>query len=283
MYEKIFSLCVLLLLTPSSALADLTGKWDANDGGAYYLRQIGNQLHWYGERFPTHTRWSNVFQGNINGNRIEGSWADVPKGHASGSGTLKLEIRENGNVLVALQKTGGFGGSRWTRVGYNSIPSTPPMPAPAALNEDCVGFNPDSTEVRRINGRWKIVDGSHWLFDFSNKENEARKALQIIRHYRMNKSCFVSRPHPDFEYLTRDGNAPAGPMAGEDCIAFNPHTAQAGNINGRWKIVDGSHALFDFGNKEQDARKALSVIRHYGFNQSCFVGRPGASFRYLRK
>ncbi|RTZ60821.1 MAG: hypothetical protein DSZ33_02240, partial [Gammaproteobacteria bacterium] len=74
MYEKICALCVFLLLTPASALADLTGKWDADDGGAYYLRQIGNQLHWYGERFPTHTRWSNVFHGDINGNRIDGRW-----------------------------------------------------------------------------------------------------------------------------------------------------------------------------------------------------------------
>ena len=280
MYQKIFAFCILLLMAPSAAMADLTGVWNANDGGKYYLRQMANQLYWYGEKSATHPRWSNVFYGTVSGSRVNGHWADVPKGQTMSQGIMKLEIQAGGNVLVSTQKTGGFGGSRWTREGY-----TPPAPspAPAALNEDCIHFNPNTAQAVNINGRWKIADGSHWVFDFGNSETEARQAMRIIRHYHINQSCFVGRPNPAFAYLKQGNNAPAGPVAGEDCIGFNPDSAQVQNVNGHWKIVDGSQWMYDFGANQQNARKALRIIRHYRFNQSCFVGRPGPSLKYLRK
>lgn len=151
------------------------------------------------------------------------------------------------------------------------------------VREDCVSFNPATAEVKEIGGRWKIVDGSHWVFDFGDKKNEADRSLSIIKHYRMNQSCFVGRPHPSFSYLPVSGAAPVGPFSGEDCVSFNPDTIDVKNIGGRWKIVDGSHWLFDFGAKESEARQALTIIKKYGFNKSCFVGRPQPSFNYLRK
>ena len=62
-----------------------------------------------------------------------------------------------------------------------------------SVKEDCVSFDPRTAEVKQIDGRWKIVDGSHWLFDFGDKADEAKQALAIIKHYRMNQSCFVDR------------------------------------------------------------------------------------------
>ena len=203
---------------------------------------------------------------------------DVPKGQASSRGVLQLQIKDNGNVLEATHKTGGFGGSRWVRVGY--VPGTPDVPV---VREDCVGFNPNTAEVKKFGARWKIVDGNHAMFDFENAENEARMALRIIKHYRMNQSCFVGRPDPSFSYLLVGGHAPSGNFGGEDCVQFNPNTMEVKQIGGRWKIVDGSHWVFDFGNKEDEARLAFAIIKKYGFTRSCFVGRPNPSFQYLRK
>ena len=73
------------------------------------------------------------------------------------------------------------------------------------------------------------------------------------------------------------------PVLQEDCIPFNPNTTTVKNINGRWKIVDGNHWMFDFGNKKAEAEKAYSIIKKYGFTRSCFVGRPDPSFQYLKK
>ncbi len=284
MFKRIQMICLLLLTIPVVAWADLTGVWRSDDHGTYYLRQSGNHLSWYGEHSKNNPAWSNVYWAEINGDRIHGRWVDVPKGHVMGRGTLRLQIRHSGNVLVAEHKTGGFGGSRWTRVGYNPGPAPAPAPSPpTSLNEDCINFNTANAQVRRINGSWKIVDGSHWMFDFGGKRNEALRSLQIIKHYRMNKSCFVGRPGPSFTYMMRGNHAPVGAMAGEDCISFNTANTQVRRINGSWKIVDGSHWMFDFAGKEGEARKSLLIIKRYGFNKSCFVGRPNASFSYLRR
>jgi len=118
MLKKSIFVFVLMLIWPAVCVADLTGKWSCDDGGTYYLRQIGNSLYWYGERDKTKPAWSNVLTGRIGGGEIQGNWADVPKGRGMGSGNLHLAIKQGGNVIVAIKKSGGFGGSRWTRVGY---------------------------------------------------------------------------------------------------------------------------------------------------------------------
>lgn len=170
--------------------------------------------------------------------------------------------------------------------GVTFRPRIPPTLAPIAvgsLKEDCVSFNPAGAAVQRIDGRWKIVDGNHWVFDFGDKQDEARQALRIVRHYRANHSCYVGRPDPSFSYLLVAGAAPAGALKGEDCVDFSPATANVAQIQGRWKIVDGSHWLFDFADKEAEARTALRILKHHGFTRSCFVGRPDPSLTYLRK
>ncbi len=158
-----------------------------------------------------------------------------------------------------------------------------PPPGGLRIKEDCVSFNPQTTTVQNVQGRWKIVDGSHWMFDFANNQAEAQKSLGIIKFYNMNQSCFVGRPDPSFKYLLISSNAPQGAASGEDCIAFNPATTTVDHIQGNWKIVDGSHWMFDFGNKANEAKTSLAIIKLHGFTQSCFVGRPDPSFQYLRK
>ncbi len=69
------------------------------------------------------------------------------------------------------------------------------------LKEDCVPFNPDKIEVKRFRGRWKLVDGKHWLKDFGFNGNEAAKALAIIKVRRFGWICFVGRPYPSLEYF----------------------------------------------------------------------------------
>jgi hypothetical protein len=95
---------------------DLTGVWQCDDGGHYYIRQLGPEIFWFGEQSPMHPGWTNVAHGKFYGDgRIRLSWADVPKGGATSGGVLILQT-ENGDSFVAVSKTGGFGGSNWTRV-----------------------------------------------------------------------------------------------------------------------------------------------------------------------
>lgn len=66
--------------------------------------------------------------------------------------------------------------------------------------EDCVSFNPGRVKVVNINGRFKIVEGGHWISDFGQKGGEAHQALRIIKRYQFSKQCFVGRPGPSFTY-----------------------------------------------------------------------------------
>jgi hypothetical protein len=102
--------------TPGSTPApmDLTGVWNCDDGGKYYVRQLGSAIWWYGENDAKNPSWSNVLRGTIGGNMINAEWSDVPKGSVMSNGKLVLQIVSN-NRLMATSKTGGFGGSVWTR------------------------------------------------------------------------------------------------------------------------------------------------------------------------
>lgn len=298
----------LLLLFPVLAGAvDLSGEWQGSEGGAYYLVQDGRQVSWYAERSATEPAWAHIFDGRVRGETIRGKWTAVPKGRTRGHGELELSIQEGGNVLAITRKTGGFGGDRLTRVGYVQPEPVKPMPMPVkppvtmvkpinppvvavkpmpmspVVKEDCISFNWRTATRQQVNGSWKIVDGSHWMFDFGANAEEATKALNIIKRYRMDSSCFVGRPAPSLSYLLSNGKPPSGNMGGEDCIGFNPGSATVENPNGSWKVVDGSHWLYDFGSNEEEARQALAIIKKHRFSYSCFVGRPDPSFTYLRR
>jgi hypothetical protein len=148
---------------------------------------------------------------------------------------------------------------------------------------DCVRFDPATVSIHQVKGKWKIVDGDHWLFDFGTDQAGAHQSLNVIRHYRMDRLCAIGRPEPLFSYLLAKGGSPAGAMAGEDCVAFDPKRVTVSKLQGSWKIVSGRRWLFDFGQRQTEARQALAVIRRYGFSQSCFVGRPDPDFTYLRR
>ncbi len=153
----------------------------------------------------------------------------------------------------------------------------------ASLDEDCIPFNYNNIQVTKVGGRWKIVEGSMWLLDFGSDQTSTIKAYYIIKFYKFTSQCFVGRPDPSMEYFLSSGNSPAGSFAGEDSIGFNPSAIIVKKVNNRWKIVEGSHWIIDFGSSEAEALKALAIIQKYGFNKICFVGRPNPPMTYFRR
>jgi subtilisin family serine protease len=101
----------------------LTGVWNNNDGGKYYIKQCDNTVWWAGlSNNGTGTKFTNVFKGKISplppggiiGKNIVGDWCDVPRGTIMNCGLLTVKI----NSMDELKKvffTGGFSGSLWTR------------------------------------------------------------------------------------------------------------------------------------------------------------------------
>jgi hypothetical protein len=79
---------------------DLTGKWKADNGRLYYLRQIGNCLWWAGNRAR-----ANVFVGTVLVPTVTGFWTDVLSRSKRTSGTLTLLLTSQNTVLLPRRTT----------------------------------------------------------------------------------------------------------------------------------------------------------------------------------
>lgn len=101
--------------SPTTTKYDLNGVFNGG-GGKYYIRQLGNEILWYGEEDAVSPTWSNVAHGVISGNQITVKWADVPKGVIMQSGDLIIKIESN-NALTLVKQTGeNFATPEWTRI-----------------------------------------------------------------------------------------------------------------------------------------------------------------------
>jgi len=224
---------------------------------------------------------------------ISSGWADV---YNSGLPCQYIVIDSVANGDYTLQSTTNakhvviedcFGdNTEWTglRIAGNIVTEI----APSWIPEDRITFNRASLAVGQFGGRWKVVEGNHWLIDTGASKAEADRIVDIINHYKLGSMCFVGRPTcgdvaPMMYWLTDAGAAPSGSLAGEDCLTFDPTKLAVIDVGGRWKVAEGAHWLLDFGPGHGNAVAALHFIRKYGFNEMCFVGRPGPSMTYFKR
>lgn len=155
----------------------------------------------------------------------------------------------------------------------------------SALNDrDCICFNNNRVQAKNIDGRWKLIDGDHWILDFGDNQAYMAIAEKTIKTYKMNEICFVGRntARPMMYFLT-DGMAPQGTLEGEDELQFNTAEVKAEEINGSWKVTCGSNWMEDFARDSAAAKAAAAQIKYYGFSKHCFVGRPGPPMEYFKK
>jgi hypothetical protein len=126
-------------VTSPPAGIDLTGIWSCDDGGLYFIRQLGDTVTWAGLHadlvgppgpaspsvFFRGIRFSNVFRGSFidDGYSVAGEWVDVPRGATTNFGRLGFALVEEAWHQWTLHRldeatTGRFGGSRWAQDGY---------------------------------------------------------------------------------------------------------------------------------------------------------------------
>jgi hypothetical protein len=128
--KNLFVFCILALaLTPATSFSQDEKKVEktvynldgvfSGAGGKYYLRQLGNELLWYGEEDAVSPTWSNVAHGIIKGNTITVKWADVPKGEIMQSGSLIIRIKSNDELELIKQTGEFFATDSWTRIQSN--------------------------------------------------------------------------------------------------------------------------------------------------------------------
>ncbi|HII06724.1 MAG TPA: hypothetical protein HA349_05260 [Methanotrichaceae archaeon] len=120
--NRIFWVVAMAALLGTSAQAfDLTGDWDA-DGANIYIRQVNDTIWWYAENSAEDPAWTSVAFGTIEGNTVNVTWVDVPKGNATKMGTVVLNVTSE-DELQLVDQTGGFGGEDWEQLKLMRINS----------------------------------------------------------------------------------------------------------------------------------------------------------------
>jgi hypothetical protein len=132
---------------PDGQPLDLSGPWSGNDGGLYYIKQIGSCVWWSGlsnfvdqGQYPGQ-EWIMTFKGTMNSDgQITGDFVDV-KSTNPGSGTITIEARidqVNGTGVVQLYRTAAtgheIGVTFWQRVAEpapTEVPVVTTIPSPA--------------------------------------------------------------------------------------------------------------------------------------------------------
>ncbi|KAA1242863.1 hypothetical protein [Aquimarina sp. RZ0] len=140
----------------SKVFSNLTGYYKGSDRGHYYIRQIGNDIFWFGED-PSGI-WANVFRGSLSGNTLSGIFYDVPKGINTGARALTFSVNNSGTVITKIFGP-GFGGNVLTKSNRpSSLPGVRPQ-----------GFG-TRNNINDLTAKWKASDGgSYYLRQLGNR------------------------------------------------------------------------------------------------------------------
>jgi hypothetical protein len=122
-------------------VGELTGAWQGDDGGVYYIRQVGDCIWWFGteaadvQSGTTGQRgFANVASGRVDGALIEVEWADLPLGDILGGGGLTLVYDVANDRLLITEQRGEwipYGASTLTRIDPAASPDATPSESPS--------------------------------------------------------------------------------------------------------------------------------------------------------
>jgi hypothetical protein len=162
-----------------------------------------------------------------------------------------------------------------------TVPTGRPASADPGVSEQLQTFDPSQAELRRAGDRWELVAGGVKLKDLGRSEADAREALRLVREMHLTQHGTIGGSTPAIEYWLSDGQAPQGLGASRRLLAFDPDSLRVEQVQGHWYLRDANQMLFTFGARSDDARRALDVIRRYGFNEVGYVGRPAPLMMYF--
>jgi hypothetical protein len=158
-------------------------------------------------------------------------------------------------------------------------------PVPAAIEpapaENLLSFDPREARVAWQQNRWQVVAGEHVLKDFGRREAEARQALRLIQDLGLTQRGTVGAPALVMEYWLAGGRAPTGLTPGLRVLSIDLASLRVEQIQAQWCLRDDLHVLYNFGLRSQEARRALAILRRYGFSRIAVIGQAVPSMTVL--
>jgi len=193
----------------SSNPASLTGTWVANDGGMYFLRQVGGTLWWLGLSgglLHPGLQFCNVFHASVTASAVTGEWSDVPRGATSGRGILTLR-RAGEDQLLRIAESGGYGASIWRRTSTSQWPVFAVYDALTEALTNVVKNGPVTEKSTLADDLWPLRDSVSVFGAIAR--SDAKPAVDV---------SYPRSAHPVGRFTYRDFiclNEPSAPGAGE--------------------------------------------------------------------
>jgi hypothetical protein len=158
--------------------------------------------------------------------------------------------------------------------GTQAVRQAPLTTAKHALPEESLTpIHPQRIDLQWQDDCWQLVDDGIAIKDFGRREKEARTALSLIREFGFTERGTIGSPQPVMEYWLVNGHAPSGAPRSMRPKPIDLATLRVEETQKQWVVRDVYQMLFNFGDREQDARQAAAVLRRYGFTQIGSLGQ----------
>jgi hypothetical protein len=166
-----------------------------------------------------------------------------------------------------------------------------------------IPINAEGIHAKKVSGAWIVTDGGRVLYNFGQLEENARKAVEVLKKYGFNALGIVGQPVPIMTYPTKAaGSAITAPAASRQTpnVPFDPETArflqngffipQVGYLGHRkpfdlqqlelkrgreWVMLAGPMTLFNFGSDENTGRQVLRAFQDWHVNEYVEIGNTG--------
>src|SRR5262245_5994641 len=139
--------------------------------------------------------------------------------------------------------------------------------------EQLATFDPMIVQIARQDGHWTVEAGGVVLKDCGRREEEARQVWRLIQQLGVNQPGIIRGRQPVVENWGVNGEPPTILPRGLRAVPFNLAELRLEQSQGCWVLREMTRVLFNFGPEEAEARQALAVLQHYGFNRIGIVGQ----------
>ena len=155
--------------------------------------------------------------------------------------------------------------------GRTNLVSTPLSQSGA----ERVAFDWRQVQMRQDMGAWKLMAGSVELGNFGASVQDARMALAAMRYYRFTERLHAGDAQHPFSYYLPNAQAPHGLMMGLAAETFEPEKLSVEKAADGYALTAGKQVLVRLGDRADEARDLLEVIKRNKLDRLCKVGEPG--------
>ena len=199
-------------------------------------------------------------------------WADVPLALYALHDHFTLAILSNMSIATqsALMDHAGLPFDR--ALSAETVHAYKPSPAVYQMAISSLGLLPD-----------EIMMVAAHQYDLTAAQAQGMQTAFVAR----SSEPPPNAPNPAFDInVTTYGElahelGADPPTLQEDCLRVRPFALRVRHLSGGWTVVDGSDLLLDFGPSRANADQAKDVIRFYGLDRICYVGRPNPQMMYF--